>query len=377
MNNTPTPLLRFRQSWFSTSKAYRQAQLLGFALFLSFYLIYSLPFLNLAQHNVILIFSIRYTLEAGGFILLSHFLLRPALKQAFQRGISLKSSLAVSGWLIGVSVLLALSSFYLSKIPYFDITDFSTFTLIEKDQAQGVQMQVSQLYLFVMLAFMHLSLFLLWALLYLAWQMHLSRKALEQEMQQARLQQLTNQLSPHFLFNTLNSIRALIFEDQHKAADTLTQLSELFRVHLQAHLRPSTSLQEEWALCQTFLHIEQIRLEQRLKLNVSIDKTLWQQPLPTLLLLTLLENAIKHGISPNPEPGEVNLIATAEADHWRIIIGNTMGAKTQQSSTGTGLQNCRKRLWLMYGSKASITISQSTDTFNICLELPYVSHSYR
>jgi LytS/YehU family sensor histidine kinase len=202
--------------------------------------------------------------------------------------------------------------------------------------------------------------------------MRQSRKALQQEMQQARLQQLTNQLNPHFLFNALNSIRALIFEDQHKAADTVTQLAELFRVHLQAHLRPTASLQEEWLLCQHYLKIEQVRLEQRLQLEVNIDDDLSQQLLPTLILLTLLENAVKHGISPNAENGSVQISAQKLGQRWQLAITNSVGAaSSSQQCTGTGLKNCRKRLQLMFGEQASIITELSKTHFVVRLELPY------
>ena len=206
----------------------------------------------------------------------------------------------------------------------------------------------------------------------MGWQMRQSRKALQQEMQQARLQQLTNQLNPHFLFNALNSIRALIFEDQHKAADTVTQLAELFRVHLQAHLRPTASLQEEWLLCQHYLKIEQVRLEQRLQLEVNIADDVLQQLLPTLCLLTLLENAVKHGISPNAAAGSIAISAGKLGNNrWQLLVTNTVGAVSDSQCTGTGLSNCRKRLQLMYGEQASISTEHSKTHYIVRLELPY------
>lgn len=377
MNNPSSIWQHHWQLCWQSSKPYRLGQALSFVLFLLFYMLYTLPFFQVEQPELVLIFFIRFLLEASVFVILSHFLLRPPLKIHYQRGFSLPALLQLSGWLCLAALLLATVSTFASYLPALSKTDMQQITLVQKDSIEGLQMQFTLTTLMIMMWLMYFSLFLFWSLIYLGWQMLQSRKALQQEMQQARLQQLTNQLSPHFLFNTLNSIRALIFEDQHKAADTLTQLSELFRVHLQAHLRPTSSLQEEWQLCQTYLHIEQIRLEQRLQLSVQIDDSLLQQPLPTLMLLTMLENAIKHGISPNPEPGFIELTARRQKSHWQLSLRNSVGAQSNQSSTGTGLNNCRKRLQLMHGDKARIELEQSSTFFHLTLELPYATHPDR
>lgn len=364
----------WRQHWqlcWHTNRSYRIGQLLTFLLFVSFYLLYSLPFMQDEQNGLVVIFFIRYLLEAICFVLVSHFLLRPPLKIFYQRGFTFGAGLKLGCWLAVAALLLALFSTFISFLPALSSTDMQQVTLVNKDSVEGLQMQFSLATLVVMMWLMHLSLFIFWSLLYLGWQMRQSRKALQQEMQQARLQQLTNQLNPHFLFNALNSIRALIFEDQHKAADTVTQLAELFRVHLQAHLRPTASLEEEWQLCLHYLKIEQVRLEQRLQLEVRLADDVLQQRLPTLCLLTLLENAVKHGISPNAAPGSIDISALRHGNRWQLQIINTVGAKTSCQGTATGLSNCRKRLQLMYGDQASISTKQSDSHFTVHLELPY------
>lgn len=364
----------WRQHWqlcWQTNRAYRIAQALTFLLYVSFYLLYSLPFMQDARPELITTFFIRYLVEAGSFVLLSHVLVRPPLKILYQRGFSLSAVLKIACWLAVAALILALLSTFISYIPALSSTDMQQITLIDKDSVEGLQMQFSLTTLVVMMWLMHLSLFIFWSLIYLGWQMRQSRKALQQEMQQARLQQLTNQLNPHFLFNALNSIRALIFEDQHKAADTVTQLAELFRVHLQAHLRPTATVQEEWLLCQHYLKIEQVRLEQRLQLEVNIDDAVLQQPLPTLMLLTLLENAVKHGVSPNAGAGTVQISASKQGARWQLEIVNSVGIASNSQCTGTGLKNCRNRLQLMFGDQASFITEQTKTHFIVRLELPY------
>ncbi|MBV2127750.1 sensor histidine kinase [Arsukibacterium indicum] len=364
----------WRQHWqlcWQTHRAYRIGQLVTFVLFLSFYLLYSLPFIQDEQNGLVVIFFIRYLLEAICFVLVSHLLLRPPLRIFYYRGFSLATGIKYVSIMAVAALLLALVSVYISFIPALNPTDMQQIAVINKDSAEGLQMHFSLTTLVVMMWSMHFGLYILWSSFYIGWQMRQSRKALQQEMQQARLQQLTNQLNPHFLFNAFNSIRALIFEDQHKAADTVTQLAELFRVHLQAHLRPTASLQEEWLLCQHFLKIEQVRLEQRLQLEVNIDDDVLQQLLPTLSLLTLLENAVKHGVSPNPAAGKIKLRASRQGSRWQLQICNSVGAASTSQCTGTGLANCRKRLQLMFGDQAHFEAGQSKGLFIVSIELPY------
>lgn len=371
MNN---PSSIWRQHWqlcWQSSKAYRLGQALTFVLFLSFYLLYTLPFIQDDKPGLLVTFMMRYLVEAICFVVASHFLLRPPLKIHYHRGMTLAAVVQIACWLLFAAMLLALVSTFISFLPALKPTDMQQIAMVNREDAQGLQMHFSLTTLVVMMGLMHLSLFLFWSLIYLGWQMRQSRKALQEEMQQARLQQLTNQLNPHFLFNAFNSIRALIFEDQHKAADIVTQLSELFRVHLQAHLRPTASVQEEWLLCQHYLNIEQVRLEQRLQVDVDIDDSVLQQLLPTLTLLTLLENAVKHGISPNTAVGFIRIKASRQGKRWLLKIANSVGIASTSQCTGTGLNNCRKRLQLMHGEHASLTTEHDETRFVVRLELPY------
>ena len=365
----------WRQHWqlcWQTNRAYRIGQAVTFVLFVSFYVLYSLPFIQQEQNGLLVIFFIRYLLEAMFFVLGSLFLLRPPLRIYYYRGFSLGAGAMFFCVLVVTALLLALVSVYISFLPALSPTDMQQIAIINKDSAEGLQMHFSLTTLLVMMWSMHVGLYMLWSSFYIGWQMRQSRKALQQEMQQARLQQLTNQLNPHFLFNAFNSIRALIFEDQHKAADTVTQLAELFRVHLQAHLRPTATLQEEWLLCQHYLKIEQVRLEQRLQLELTIAPEVTQQLLPTLCLLTLLENAVKHGISPNTAPGKITIQASRFGARWQLNITNSVGAASNNQCTGTGLANCRKRLQLMFGEQASFVTRHDHNQFIVALELPYV-----
>jgi LytS/YehU family sensor histidine kinase len=211
-------------------------------------------------------------------------------------------------------------------------------------------------------------LFWLWALAYVFWGTLVSKRQMQKQMHQAQLQQLTNQLNPHFLFNALNSIRALIYEDQDKAAATVTQLSELFRFHLQAHLKPLSTLADEWQIASQYLQIEQVRLEHRLQLDLQFDEQLWQQKLPTLSLLTLVENAIKHGIAPLPQGGRLWIKSRPVANGWQLIVGNSCACLSSVHGTRTGLKNLRQRLALLPG-RHGLHIEPQLDQYQVTIEL--------
>lgn len=356
-----------------SSHAYKVAQLLSFVIFMAFYLSYVLPFFDLNNPSITIIFTTKYLLEGITFILLTHFLLRPMLKNfLLSQQFSVRRLLLRLLALCLISLLFSAISIGLQYLPFFKITDMSNIIIPLEPDDTGLKMSVSLPLLFIMSAFINLTLFLVWSFGYGFWQMRQSRKALQQQVQAAQIQQLTNQLSPHFLFNAFNSIRALIYEDQDKAAHTVTQLSELFRFHLQAHLRPVSSLQDEWQLCQKYLQIEQTRLEERLQLEINIDDSLWQQQLPTLSLLTLAENAIKHGINPAINNGELHVTAIRDQTRWQLSVDNSCEPATAQNGTATGLKNIRQQLQLLHGDNARLIVTSKAHRFTVSMDLPYV-----
>ncbi|MCS4307366.1 hypothetical protein M2404_001693 [Rheinheimera pacifica] len=367
-----TTLKTFRRSMApdSCSSAYLWAQLLTMLIYAGYFMAYTLPLLSPEQPNLYGLFLVKYSIEAACFVLLSHVLLRPVLKADNIN--TLKRWLVFLLLMLIAALIQTLVSHFLSGIEVLKATDMSKITVVTDKSDTPLQMNFSTNFMLIALLTSFSVMYLVWGAAYIAWQSWQARKALQHQMQQAQLQQLTNQLSPHFLFNAFNSIRALIFEDQHKAADTVTRLSELFRFHLQAHLQPESTLAQEWQLTEQYLVIEQVRLEQRLQFHCDIDSSLWQHKLPTLSLLTLVENAVKHGIAPNIAPGKLSINATASATGWQLSVTNTTANKTQQAGTATGLSNLRQRLQLMYGGKALLQLQQSEQQFTALLEFSHV-----
>ena len=343
------------------SRPYKVTAALTFVLgFVSYWSVMHAMFSQVEPHHQLAVL-LRSALDSAAIVLLGHLLIRPFLKLYFipkgRFGIEL---LQLGLLLYTVGMLSMLLSLGFGKIAFLNITDISH--LVFTSEQGEYQMQFSGYNMLLIGAFNQAVVFGIWALVYLMWHNHKSKKQMQQQLEQSRLQQLTNQLSPHFLFNALNSIRALIFEDQHKAADTVTQLSELFRTHLQAHLRPLSTLEEEWRIAEHYLSIEQVRLEQRLQLELDIADNTWQQKLPTLALLTLVENAIKHGISPNSEPGFIRICSSQlPGGRWQLEVQNSYRHSSSQSGTQTGLANLQQRLVLMPGQN-TLSVHNKTPT---------------
>lgn len=173
---------------------------------------------------------------------------------------------------------------------------------------------------------------------------------------------LRSQLNPHFVFNALNSIRALIYENPDKAQQGITQLSSLLRNSLLADRRKTVELREEIKTVEDYLALEKVRYEERLNSHIELDaRTLFWQ-VPPMMLQTLVENAIKHGVSTAIGGGFVDVKSTVVADKLHIIIRNTGVLGDKEASGGFGLANTAQRLELLYGPDASFVIFQEEMT---------------
>lgn len=193
----------------------------------------------------------------------------------------------------------------------------------------------------------------------LAWQSHLDRRqrtALEQQARAAQLQALQNQLKPHFLFNAMNTVRGLIFENPERAAHLLTELSTLLRASLEQS-GGLCRLDEEWQLCQRYLALEASRLEARLQLDIRLPAELMAQRLPRFALLGLCENAIKHGIGARREGGRLQIHAVREGSSpvWCLRVENPNAPRlASPTGLGSGLAQLRESLRLQLGAAAEL-----------------------
>lgn len=181
------------------------------------------------------------------------------------------------------------------------------------------------------------------------------------EVKEAELRALKSQVNPHFIFNALNSLRALIDEDPARARQAVTQLANLLRYSLQSAQAETVPFEDELRVVNDYLALEQVRHEERLRLRLDIAPDTLGLPVPPLVLQTLVENAVKYGISPRPEGGEIEIVARCEDGALRLRVTNP-GVLTESAegapgrSTGLGLKNAAERLRLSFGDRARLTL---------------------
>jgi len=196
----------------------------------------------------------------------------------------------------------------------------------------------------------------------------IERLRLMTAVKDSELRALKSQVNPHFIFNSLNSLRALIEEDPARARLAVTQLANLLRYSLQSSQLETVPFEDELRVVNDYLALEQVRHEERLRLRLDIEPETLHLPVPPMLLQTLVENAVKYGISQRAEGGEVAIIARSEPGFLRIQVTNpgelpsistsvpqALAAK-QAASTGLGLRNAAERLRLLFGERATLQL---------------------
>ena len=215
-----------------------------------------------------------------------------------------------------------------------------------------------------------LMIFTVWSLLYYTY--HYVTSTQRQRINQIRLETLVKELelktikahiNPHFIFNALNSIRALVDENPEGARTAITQLSQLLRSSMNADTDELVLLEKELAIVKNYLALEKIRFEDRLSVQFDIDEDTLQQHVPPMMLQTLVENAIKHGISKQIDGGLITIVSDFKADHHELIIRNTGTLDNANNAEGFGLSSTRTRLQLLFGSDASFNISTLPTNF--------------
>lgn len=214
-----------------------------------------------------------------------------------------------------------------------------------------------------LLSFMMLTTF--WWLIYFIWhyiernrKSQVDRLKLETTVKELELKTIKSQMNPHFIFNALNSIRALVDENPQRARTAITELSNILRSSMQTEKSETVSLENELNIVKDYLALEHIRFEERLKVKYDIDPDTLELQVPPMMLQTLVENAIKHGISREVSGGTVYIGSHVKGEAHEITIENT-GQLMERGidGHGFGLQSTRQRLSLLYGSRASLEIN--------------------
>jgi LytS/YehU family sensor histidine kinase len=177
------------------------------------------------------------------------------------------------------------------------------------------------------------------------------------QLAEARLHVLGAQLQPHFLFNALHAISALVWEDQARADRLLARLSDLLRLTLSGGTRVETTLAEEVALLQRYADIQEARYGDRLRVSIDVDACVSEALVPRLILQPLVENAIRHGITRRITPGQVEVRAWASAGRLHLAVRDDGVGLDARLSEGHGLSITRARLRQLYGGEQRFALA--------------------
>jgi sulfur relay (sulfurtransferase) DsrC/TusE family protein len=208
-------------------------------------------------------------------------------------------------------------------------------------------------------------IFFIWSVLYFIYsyfeQYNKSLK-MEATVKEIELNNLKAQLNPHFIFNAMNSIRALVDENPGKSKDAITQLSNILRNSLATEKKGLTKFDDELKIVKDYLSLESIRFEERLKIEYDIAPGSYDFWVPPFMIQTLVENGVKHGISQLTEGGTIKVRTVLLDDELKIQIFNS-GRYVNGRVRGLGLTNTIQRLKLLYGDAAYLRISNEKNNF--------------
>lgn len=211
--------------------------------------------------------------------------------------------------------------------------------------------------------------------------------SLENSLKEAKLNVLSGQINPHFLFNALNNIRYLMHEDTQRADASLISVAEILRYSLDSTKRDKVSLSVELAIVRRYLELMKNQMEQRLNYSISCEQSLDALLVPPMVIQMLAENAIKHGIDKIQLGGDISIECTGMKttqgeDRLVITVSNTMAdgdsvgrnnlpsSALDSNESGVGLDNISKRLKLLYEGRAKLSLNEQKPTMVVTIEVP-------
>ena len=186
------------------------------------------------------------------------------------------------------------------------------------------------------------------------------RHQLEKNVLQARLQLMQAQVEPHFLFNTLANVQHLVETEPAAASRMLESLIQYLRAAMPQMREETTNLGRETDMARAFLEIHQMRMGSRLSFAVDVPDNLRCRTFPPMMLISLVENAIKHGVDPCCDASSITIRAREDGGHLRVCVADTGEGISPKKGTGVGLSNIRERLKTFYGSSARLTLEENT-----------------
>jgi sensor histidine kinase YesM len=221
-------------------------------------------------------------------------------------------------------------------------------------------------------------IFVIWNAIYFFWRyiehnrtVLIEKLDIQTQKKDLEIKTIKANLQPHFIFNSLNSIRALIHENPELARTSITQLSNILRNSI-TNEATLVSLQKEMDVVNDYLSLEKVRFEERLLITKHIEPATLELQIPSMMIQTLVENAVKHGISKLEKGGEISIISFVELKTLHIQITNTGTlAKTNDTQgLGFGLSSSKQRLALIYNNKASLTLTEKNNEVTAHISIP-------
>lgn len=222
-------------------------------------------------------------------------------------------------------------------------------------------------------------------LVFVAWELYRGKKAADRAVQdlesanlKAQVAALTAQMNPHLLFNSLNSIAAMIHESPDSAEAMTVQLSNLYRRVLAAVKQERHSLAAELSLCKSYLDVEKGRFGERLKYEIQVasDIDAEQVEIPVLCVQPFVENGVKHGLLSQLEGGTLRVSASRAGPSLKILVdddGVGLGKAPPSKGSGTAIANCKERMRIMFGDKAMVDIAAKERGTRVTLSLPWAA----
>ncbi len=195
----------------------------------------------------------------------------------------------------------------------------------------------------------------------------------EKKLLESNLRLLQAQIEPHFLFNTLSSIRSLLDSDAENGKTMLDDLTQYLRASLSKIRKETTTINQEMKMIRSYFNIFKNRLKERLDYTIDIPEGLMDHPLPSMLLQPLIENAIIHGIEPKIEGGRISIAVSNHNDDLRIEINDTGMGIRENFGPSVGLNNIRKRLQALFGDRGKLFFEENIPCgVKAIIEVPYV-----
>lgn len=199
----------------------------------------------------------------------------------------------------------------------------------------------------------------------------IKRLTLEKKTLESHLRLLQAQIEPHFLFNTLSNILSLLDSDPVKGKAMLVDLTRYLRASLSRTRERMTTLGQELDLVRAYLDIYKVRMGERLRYTLEVPEGLKETPFPPMLVQPVVENALKYGLEPRVEGGEIRVAVEEQGDRFRLMVSDTGAGLMENTVAGVGLSNVKERLEALYGNKARLILEDNQPSgLRVTMEVP-------